>query len=213
MMKKVYIYCTLIFLLTGILVGCSAKQEKTVNEQENNQTLEITLKINMPLNFEDLEEIYEYPMTEYMEEKKIGEITGDGTPIGDFGPYATDIEFTINEDKLSAFKTMLETYTFPQGSYLIIDQEKDQELGEFGNLLGIRIIFNEIEMNQMEEIYTKLTEELDGLYWYNTIYQLDTSWVVYYYGENVESIKQIVKEWQDNNHISVSDMPTVLLEE
>ena len=212
-MKKVYIYCTLIFLLTGILAGCSSKQEKSVSEQENSQTLEVTLKINMPLNFEDLEEIYEYPMTEYMEEKKIGEITGDGTPVGDFGPYATDIEFTINEDKLIAFKTMLEDYSFPQGSYLVIDQEKDQELGEFGNLLGIRIIFNEIEMNQMKEIYTELTEELDGLYWYNTIYQLDTSWVVYYYGESIESIKQIVEEWQDSTHISVSNMPTVLLEE
>ena len=86
-------------------------------------------------------------------------------------------------------------------------------MGDFGSLVGIRIIFNEIEMNQMEKIYSKLTEELDELYWYNTIYQLDTMWVVYYYGENIERIKQIVEEWQDSSHISVSDMPTVLLEE
>ena len=38
-------------------------------------------------------------------------------------------------------------------------------------------------------------------------------WVVYYYGENIERIKQIVGKWQDSSHISVSDMPTVLLEE
>lgn len=212
-MKKRYIYCTLIFLFTALLVGCSSKQEKNISDLENNQTIEVTLKINMPLNFEDLEEIYEYPMTKYIKEKEIGEITGDGTLVGEFGPYATDIEFTIKKEKLSAFKTMLETYTFPQGSYLIIDQEIDEELGDFGSLVGIRIIFNEIEMNQMEEIYSKLTEELDGLYWYNTIYQLDTMWVVYYYGENIERIKQIVEEWQDSSHISVSDMPTVLLEE
>ena len=68
-------------------------------------------------------------------------------------------------------------------------------------------------MNQMGEIYSKLIEKLDGLYWYNTIYQLDTMWIVYYYGENIESIKQIVGKWQDSNHIAVSDMPTVLLEE
>ena len=37
-------------------------------------------------------------------------------------------------------------------------------------------------------------------------------WLVYYYGENIESIKQIVEKWQDNNHMLVSDMPTVLLE-
>ncbi len=211
-MKKIYFYCALIFLFTALLVGCSAKQEKNLNDLENSQTIDVTLKINMPLNFEDLEEIYEYPMAEYMEENKIGEITGDGSPVGEFGPYATDIEFTINEDKLSAFKAMLETYTFPQGSYLIIDQEKDEKLGDFGSLVGIRIIFNEIEMNQMGEIYSKLIEELDGLYWYNTIYQLDTMWIVYYYGENIESIKQIVEKWQDNNHMLVSDMPTVLLE-
>ena len=211
-MKKIYFYCALIFLFTALLVGCSAKQEKNLSDLENDQTIDVTLKINMPLNFEDLEEIYEYPMAEYMEENKIGEITGDGNPIDEFGPYATDIEFTIKKEKLSMFKTMLEDYIFPKGSYLFIGQEKDEELGEFGSLSGIRIIFNEIEINQMEEIYTELTEDLDGLYWYNTIYQLDTMWVVYYYGENIESIKQIVEKWQDNNHMLVSDMPTVLLE-
>lgn len=211
-MKKELVSLVTIVLVIIVIIGFYINKK----ESENMNYIYATLKINMPLNFEDLDNLFEIPMSDYMDKYDIGEITGDGSPIDEFGPYATDIEFDIKENKLNEFKKMLEDYRFPKGSYIEIEAEKDEQVGEFGDLLGVRLIFNGIDNNKIKDIYANLSKELESIYKYKTIYEFEGIVTVYYYGENLEIIKSELNKYiGDNsysNNITVVDMPSIIKE-
>lgn len=200
MKKKIIL---LLVICTIFLVGCkSEKQNSTDLKKEQEELIAIVLKINMPLNFDDLDDLFEFPMTESLQKGKIGTIVGDGSPVNEYGPYATDIEFDIQLGKIDEFKKMIQNYRFPKGSYLEVDNQKDEEYGEFGDLLGIRVTFNHLSKNQIQKIYKDLSNELSEDYIYKTIYQLQDITTVYYYGEDVNHIKNKINKYiESNNYI------------
>lgn len=216
-MKKLLIGLSIMIVIIIVVLFCLISINVIINKvNEKNNYIYATLKINMPLNFEDLDELFEFPMMEYMDKYEIGEITGDGSPMDEFGPYATDIEFDIKEDKLEEFKKMIEDYRFPKGSYIEIDAKKDEQVGDFGDLLGVRLIFNNIDKNKIENIYSELNNELKGIYEYKTIYRYQNITTVYYYGKNLEEIKGKLNKYIDDNsysnNITVVEMPTMIKE-
>ena len=118
-----------LFLVEILLIYCKIEVNKdstqeTLSEfQENiNEAKEINseekykyvnLRINMQLNLNDLEEYFENPIQNDMDKNGIGEIIGDGMPLDDDGfPYAVDIEFEVEKNKLDEFKDILKNYIF-----------------------------------------------------------------------------------------------------
>lgn len=203
-MRKNAIFVLIILLVIFVITGCSTK--KSENQY-------VTLKINMPLNFDDLDNIFETSMSSYLEEKEIGEIIGDGSPVDDYGPYATDIEFDIQKSKIEDFKKMLTNYRFPKGSYFVFDDYKSEL---FGDLVGIRLVFNNLSTEKIESIYLELSELFVDSYIYKTIYQVNDKTTVYYYGENIENLKNKISQYVEKHNlthnISIMDMSIVIKE-
>ena len=144
-----------LFLVEILLIYCKIEVNKdstqeTLSEfQENiNEAKEINseekykyvnLRINMPLNLNDLEEYFENPIQNDMDKNGIGEIIGDGMPLDDDGfPYAVDIEFEVEKNKLEEFKDILKIYKFPSGTYLEDEEEIIEEYGEL-HLAELRV--------------------------------------------------------------------------
>ena len=78
------------------LGGCNNQKKSNTNPTEQEDFVSVVLKINMPLNFDDLDELFEIPITKILQRENIGSIIGDGSPIDEYGPYMTDIEFDIH---------------------------------------------------------------------------------------------------------------------
>lgn len=209
MFKKLVLLFS-VFLLFFSITGCTRKKEE---KDDTNRYVYVTLKINMPLNFEDLDETFIFSMTEYMEKEDIGEIIGDGSPVDEYGPYLTDIEFDIRIDKIQEFRKMLENYRFPKGSIFISDDYKSEN---FGDLVGVRLVFDDFSSNEIEDIYSNLSKELDGYYIYKTIYEVNDKTTLYYYGEDIGNLKNKINAFIENNnfidYISIMDMPVVVKE-
>jgi len=228
-MNKKICFIILVVIFTSCIVGLSLVSRKSNNRNETQKTKEykekenkydnylyIVLKINMPLNFDDLDNIFEFPMTDYLEEKEIGEIIGDGSPLDTYGPYATDIEFEIKENKLEDFKKMLQTYTFPIGSYLEIEGKKDENTKEFGELYGTRLVCNNLLEEEIEKIYTNLSNEIKENYIYKTIYQRKNDTIIYYYGKNRKQLNEKINKYINENiyikKIKIMNMPLTINE-
>jgi len=164
-MRKNAIFVLIILLVIFVITGCSTK--KSENQY-------VTLKINMPLNFDDLDNIFETSMSSYLEEKEIGEIIGDGSPVDD---YKSEL---------------------------------------FGDLVGIRLVFNNLSTEKIESIYLELSELFVDSYIYKTIYQVNDKTTVYYYGENIENLKNKISQYVEKHNlthnISIMDMSIVIKE-
>jgi len=104
----------------------------------------------MPLSLDDLDSYFEFSLSDSLEKDKIGSIVGDGTPIGDYGPYATEIEFNVYKDKLQKFMVLMGEYAFPIGSYFEIDGQGHYKLFE-DNLSGIRLEFKNLDDEGIEK--------------------------------------------------------------
>lgn len=212
-MKKWIIALFLIFL-----VGCSFQKGKDKKEESNPNSSEdsylfVVLSMNMPLQYDDLDELFEFPMMDYLEEHAIGEIIRDGFPIDEFGPYATDIEFYIDNKKWNQFKTMLENYEFPKGSYL--DKEGVKE-DLSSNILGVRLQFSNLSNEEILNLYLKLSDTLKDSYTYKTMIELETSKFIYYYGKDRESLKKKIEEELTHQKltekVTIIDMPMTIKE-
>ena len=209
-MKKVFTY-GLIILSILVLVGCD--RENSNSDKENNvdnnieNYVEVVVNINMPLSFDDLDNYFELSLTEELEKNKIGEIIGDGSPIDEFGPYATEIEIYINENKLKEFEDIISKYRFPKGSYLEINGKKQEE---FGNLLGVRLMFDNLNDEEIQKIYDNLKENTKGRYVYSTLFKANYRYTAYFYGESLTTLKdELNKELLLQNvseNVSIMDM-------
>lgn len=222
-----YLFVILVVILTIVLIMLfmqSNNKNKVGNENneigtnniveeftddENVDYVYVTLRINMPLNFEQLEEIYENSMSDYLEQNDIGYLEGDGYPVDDvFGPYAVDIEFDIKKDKMKEFKNMLKNYKFSKGSYISIGSKKDDT---FGDLLGVRICFKDLNSINVEEFYESLSKEIEGFYVYKTLCDLSSKTPIYYFTDNLKEMKRKINNYIDNskyrNNVIVEDIP------
>lgn len=183
-MKKLFIYGLLI-LSIFVLIGC----EK--DNSNKNDNLFVVLNINMPLSFDDLDNYFELFLTEELEKNNIGKIIGDGSPIDEFGPYATEIEFVINKSKLKKLESIISKYSFPKGSYLEIDGIKQKE---FGDLLGVRLIFDNMTDVEIDNLYNNLKETIKDSYVYSTLFNVNNNYTAYFYGESLTTLKGELNE-------------------
>lgn len=211
-MKKRLVFIVLLVCCL-FLGGCSEKEDNNVTN--NKDFIHMTLKINMPLNFDDLDSYFEFPLSEVLESNNIGSIEGDGTPIGDYGPYATDIEFEIYKDKREEFKKLINEYEFPKGSYLEIDGEESYPLDNSNNLVGIRLEFKNLSDKRIEKIYSELSN-LNNNYKYKTLINYSGDRFIFYYSDNMDSLKDDFNKYIEKNNyknkIKIISMPEVIVE-
>jgi len=108
---------------------------------------------------------------------------------------------------------MLTNYRFSKGSYFVFDDYKSEL---FGDLVGIRLVFNNLSTEKIESIYLELSELFVDSYIYKTIYQVNDKTTVYYYGENIENLKNKISQYVEKHNlthnISIMDMSIVIKE-
>lgn len=208
--KIVFILLLVCCLFVG---GCSVKKDGSASLDDGSK--HVTLKINMPLNFDDLDSYFELPLLEVLESDNIGSIDGDGTPIGDYGPYLTDIEFNINKDKFDEFRKLIDKYEYPMGSYLEIDGEEALELTNSDKITGVRLEFDNLDSDDVDMIYSELSN-LNVTYKYKTLIDYLGNSFAYYYSENISDLeKEFNKYISDKNYndkIKIISMPQVIVE-
>ena len=209
-----------LFLVEILLIYCKIEVNKdstqeTLSEfQENiNEAKEINseekykyvnLRINMPLNLNDLEEYFENPIQNDMDKNGIGEIIGDGMPLDDDGfPYAVDIEFEVEKNKLEEFKDILKNYKFPSGTYLEDEEEIIEEYGEL-HLAELRV--EQLSEKRAKKVYEELKEEMKEYCTYVSIYNYNVNNKIeriYFCGENLEKMQEIIEEYIEKNDIEI----------
>jgi len=212
-MKK-YFIIFISFVLVLFATSCGMKKEnnETFENDENINYSVAELRINMPLSFDDLDNYFEFSLIEKLEEDEIGEVYGDGTPYGEYGPYATDIEIEIDSNKLNELKDVISEYRFPKGSYLSID---GKIILEFGDLYGVRIVLSDSADSNLN-LYESLKKYLSEKYVYCTFISLNNFDVIYFYGENLEILKEELIDYVNskklNDFLSISEMPDSIQE-
>ena len=186
MNKKIkYMFLLITFML--LLVGCNQNDnDKKEIKKERDYNAYATLKINMPLSFDDLDNYFEISLDEKLIDNNIGEVTGDGTPIDDNGPYATDIEIDFDYGKIDQLKKIISEYRFPKGSYLEINGNKQEELGD---LLGVKIVFNNLSYDDANNIYNSLKETIKDKYIYTTFINTNNKYLAYFYSDDINILK------------------------
>lgn len=209
-----------LFLVEILLIYCKIEVNKdstqeTLSEfQENiNEAKEINseekykyvnLRINMPLNLNDLEEYFENPIQNDMDKNGIGEIIGDGMLLDDDGfPYAVDIEFEVEKNKLEEFKDILKNYKFPSGTYLEDEEEIIEEYGEL-HLAELRV--EQLSEKRAKKVYEELKEEMKEYCTYVSIYNYNVNNKIeriYFCGENMEKMQEIIEEYIEKNDIEI----------
>lgn len=176
------------------------KEDLEVNEDEIYYPY-VSLRINMPTNLTDLEKNFEIPMQEYMDEKNLGMIIGDGFAIDEEGiPYAADIEFEIPESNLEGLKNMLSSYKLPKGSYLEVDGEIVEE---YEDLEVVELKVDDLSKNKASKVYNGLKEKMKGEYEYSYVYDYEFGKIekIYFCGENLEKMQEIIDKYIKENKI------------
>jgi len=165
----------------------------------------------MPLSLDDLDSYFEFSLSDSLEKDKIGSIVGDGTPIGDYGPYATEIEFNVYKDKLQKFMVLMGEYAFPIGSYFEIDGQGHYKLFE-DNLSGIRLEFKNLDDEGIEKLYSDISN-LNDKYQYETLIRYGGRVFVYYYSSDIDLFKSSLNKYIEDNglkrKIEIYSMPEV----
>ncbi len=159
------------------------------------------LRINMPLNLTDLEQYFENPLQNDMEENDIGEISGDGMPLDDNGiPYAADIEIEVEKSEIEKLKNILSSYKFPSGSYLEIDGEVVEE---YGDLNVVELQVDNLSKERAEKVYSDLKEKMKDKYVYSSVYDYNYGKIekIYFCGENMEEMQGIIDQYIEENNI------------
>lgn len=161
----------------------------------------ISLRINLPLNINDLEEYFEIPMQEYMDEKEIGMITGDGFPIDEDGmPYATDIEFEVAESDLEELENMIDAYKLHKGSYLEVD---GNVVKEYEDLEVFELKVDDLSKDKASKVYKYIKEKMKNEYVYCSVYDYAFGKIdrIYFCGENMEKMQEIIDKYLKEKQI------------
>lgn len=202
-------------MIIFLTAGCGKKiDSKQDNELEDvNEWIYTILHINMPLAFEDLDNYFEFPIMDALDESGVGEISGDGTPIGVDGPYATDIDINIKKRDLEKLGQILSTFNFPKGTYLEVDEQNNVY---FGDLCGVKLSFNNLTKKQIETLYNSLKENIKDLYVYTTLINFNEMYRIYFYTSDLNTLKEKLNEDLTEQGVSqnavLMDMPEFIQE-
>ena len=193
----------LLFLIIIVVTGCNSNGNKT----NTDEIIYITLKINMPLSFDDLDNYFELSLKDELEKNEVGKVIGDGSPVDENGPYATDIEIDVEEGKLNQLESIISKYRYPKGSYLEVEGEK---VKEFGDLLGVRLSYKNMSEKEIKENYNSMKNILNGKYVYSSLFNVNQKYTSYFYGESIDILKdEIMKQIYSkklNDKITVTEM-------
>lgn len=205
----------ILILIIGLFcIGCNEQvkeqnaSESTIKETTNQEEEYIfyTLMFNMPLSFDDLD-ILEEQLTNDLEKGDVGEIIGDGLPLGEYGPTSTDIEIDVKKSKVDEFKKILENYKFPKKSNLNIAGTIEIE---FGELEGIRIVTS--TSTNTENLYTNISEELENLYDYKTKIEYSNQTMMYFYGNSNEELEKRINNYINRNKLENISVHKMIIE-
>lgn len=192
-----------IILITLTLASCT--KENTYEEYNF-----VILRINKPFNLDDLDNIFEIPLQEKLEQDYIGEITGDGYPLDEEGiPYATDIEFEIRETKMVEFINLIRTYKLPICSTI---KYNNKLIDLNGTLEGLELKIKTNKKEKTNEIYEKIKTTFINDYTYTSNYNYNEEKIerIYLYTENIEEllpkIENFIKINFLENNITINKM-------
>lgn len=178
------------------------------NILKNNEVkeIEIVIQFNEKLDPIDVEDYYEEPLEEFLNEKEYGEIVGGGTmqsPTGEIEFF--DIQVLIYDDNnimkiIDEIKIKLESLGAPKGSFIEI--EDGEEKISFGKREGLAIYLDGV--NLPENVY----KECDSNYVVSEIIRLtgcnddiirfwegDTETAIYFYGESFDKMERDIFEF------------------
>lgn len=197
----------LLIVTVGYFVFFSRNEAENLTKQNTNQEKEEYIKgslfINMPLMPTDRGYFFADPIIYYLDEKDIGEVTDEGTLLGDDGmPEACHVDMEIKKERVEEFKEFIKKNetNLGKGSYLTIGQEKL----ELGILEGLALILdNEVieSLIDNDDALGKLSEDLDtdlnGAGIYYSYAGDDKTTTLYYYGASYEDMKKILEVNQE----------------
>ena len=178
------------------------------NILKNNEVkeIEILIQFNEKLDPIDVEDYYEEPLEEFLNEKEYGEIVGGDTmqsPTGEIEFF--DIQVLIYDDNnimkiIDEIKIKLESLGAPKGSFIEI--EDGEEKISFGKREGLAIYLDGV--NLPENVY----KECDSNYVVSEIIRLtgcnddiirfwegDTETAIYFYGESFDKMERDIFEF------------------
>lgn len=214
-MKKINRRRIILFIIICLFcIGCNDSPEEnddsenTIKENTNqkNEYIYYTLMFNMPLSFDDLD-VLEEQLTIDLEKGDIGEIVGDGTPLGEYGPTSTDIEIDVKKDKIDEFKALLKKYKFPKNSNLNIAGNIEIE---FGELEGVRLIADTSTNTTL--FYNNISKELEHLYTYKTKIEYSNITLMYFYGSSAEELENNINSYINENSLENINVNKVIIE-
>ena len=161
----------------------------------------ITARLNAKLQPLDRGDYFEDPLNEYLSSKKIGEVVGAGTQMGENGEIACcDLEIELNSDDETSLQLIikfLEKLHAPEGSVLILNDGKEIP---FGEAPGLAIYLNGTELP--DEVYAEcdvnlIIEEFDrmleGLGEVMSHWSGPTETALYIYGSDYEKMLSKIK--------------------
>ena len=162
-----------------------------------------TLNLNMRLQPKDRGSYYEDVLDKVFKKRKIGVVDGGGTEFTkEEGPLSCDVNIDYYKDKEEELIELLKQFPTPKGSKLILTGENDERTFDIGNMEGLAIYLNGVDLDK--EVYEScdlsfVVSELIKLmgndvsvfsYWTG-----NRETALYFYGANYERMKSAIESF------------------
>ena len=111
-----------------------------------------TLTLNMRLQPEVRGKFYEDVLERIVKKRKIGKVDGGGTSFTkEEGPLECDVNIDYYKDKENELIELIKQFPSAKGSKLILTGENDEKSYDVGNMEGMAIYLNGVDLD--EEVY------------------------------------------------------------
>ncbi|GHA55275.1 hypothetical protein GCM10008927_21500 [Amylibacter ulvae] len=178
------------------------KRKKTPAPSSDKATL-IVVQLNAKLQPLDRGEYFEYPLDDWLQEQKLGTVTGGGTSFDDTGIDYCDIELRLHNptnEVITAVIHTLENFGAPKGSLLKYTDDRPDI--PFGKHEGLAIYLNGTDLP--DEVYTnsdvnEVIAQCDTLLGqsggFRGFWQGERETALYFYGHNFVQMKSALDEY------------------
>jgi hypothetical protein len=162
----------------------------------------LTVRINDKCEPIDRGDMYEDPLNDALEEKKLGEVTGGGSQLNDqYQVEYCELEVCITGDLDEAKKVIIETLEnngLPKGSKIILNDEETL----IGNHDVLALHFDNVnlpesvyEENNINNVLTEIEELLGDCGQRNSHTSSNEETVVYYGGVSFAIMKEKIEQY------------------
>ena len=172
------------------------------SKKESTENIILIARLNDRARPMDRGDLYEDPLSEVLENAKIGSVTGGGTQMGELGEIAfcdLEIEVTdVTDETLLLITQTLEGLNAPKGSKLLLDGD-DKEI-EFGVTEGLAVYpngsdlpkstYQECDINVVYGEFNRLLGD-DGAI--HSHWEGPTETALYMYGAKFEDMKRALE--------------------